>query len=220
MTFNPDIHHRRSIRLREYDYSSVGAYFVTICAQGRECLFGNVADGEMRLNDAGRMVGEWLFKLPDKFPGVVLDEYIVMPNHFHGIICIVGAPPRGCPSLVVSPPPSVVSPPPFVTMPAINVKNGQPRGDCPYGKNEIKSKSGQPHGAAPTLGDVMDWFKTMTTNAYIKGVKNANWPPFPGRVWQRNYYERVIRDNAELHGIREYINFNPANWTKDDEYET
>lgn len=91
MTYNPDIHHRRSIRLREYDYSSNGAYFVTICAQGRACLFGDILDGEMRLNDAGRMVAEWWVKLPGKFPNVALDEYVVMPNHFHGIICIVGA---------------------------------------------------------------------------------------------------------------------------------
>jgi len=91
MTYNPDVHHRRSIRLREYGYSSVGAYFVTICAQGRECLFGDILDGEMRLNEAGRVVVEWWTKLPGKFPNVALDEYVVMPNHFHGIICIVGA---------------------------------------------------------------------------------------------------------------------------------
>ena len=89
MTFNPDIHHhRRSIRLREYDYSAGGAYFVTICVQGRECLFGEITDCEMRLNDAGRQVEAVWMRLPGRFPQVGLDEYMIMPNHFHGIIVI------------------------------------------------------------------------------------------------------------------------------------
>ena len=201
MTYNPGIHHRRSIRLKEFDYSSAGAYFVTICTHGRECLFGDIAGGEMRMNDAGRMVEEWWANLPGKFPDVAIDEFVVMPNHFHGIVC-VGAPPCGCPGFT------------------------PPRG-C------LTSKTGRPHGAAPTmpihltdpkaaatLGDVMDWFKTMMTNAYIKGVKHLDWPPFPGRLWQRNYYERVVRDDAELSAVREYIRFNPANWMDDEEHPT
>lgn len=224
MTYNPDIHHRRSIRLREYDYSSTGAYFVTICVHGRECLLGDISKGEMHLNDAGRMVAEWWMKLPGKFPVVALDEYVIMPNHFHGIVSIVGAPPRGCPLL----PPRGCPPLPPGGRPESTSKTGQPHWDCPY---MIGSKPGRPHGAAPTghqsnrathlsttLGDVMDWFKTMTTNAYIKGVKQADWPPFPGRLWQRNYYERIIRDDAELSAVREYILFNPANWAVDEEY--
>jgi REP element-mobilizing transposase RayT len=212
MTFNPDIHHRRSIRLKEYDYSSVGAYFVTACTQERLCLFGDIADGVMCLNDAGRMVADWWLRLPDRFPGVAVDEYVVMPNHFHGIITItdnadtspVGAPPCGCPGFDVSPP---------CGCPGFDVS---PPCGCP--PLDSTAKSGRPRGAAPTLGDVIDWFKTMTTNAYIKGVKNADWPPFPGRFWQRNYYERVIRDDAELNGIREYIQCNPANWAGDENF--
>jgi REP element-mobilizing transposase RayT len=187
MTFNPDIHHRRSIRLREYDYSSAGAYFVTVCVEGRECLFGEAGDGSVNLNEAGRMVAEWWTKLPDRFPGVQLDEFVTMPNHVHGIVVLVGATPCGCPSL--------------------SVRDSTPR-------------SGRPRGAAPTLGDVMDWFKTMTTNAYIRGVKQSNWPPFPGRLWQRNYYERVIRDDDELTDIRGYIRHNPAQWEHDGENPT
>lgn len=182
MGYDPDIHHRRSIRLRGYDYSSAGAYFITICIQGRTCLFGDIADGVLQPNDAGRMVAEWWLKLPGKFPGITLDECVVMPNHFHGIVNIVGAPPCGSPPLYSTP------------------------------------KSGRPHGAAPTVGDVMDWFKTMTTNAYIKGVNHAGWPPFAGRLWQRNFFERVLRNDSELNGIREYIRSNPVNWANDDEY--
>ncbi len=67
------------------------------------------------------------------------------------------------------------------------------------------------------MGDIMDWFKTMTTNAYIRGVKELNWPPFPGRLWHRNYFERIIRDERELNNIREYIINNPARWEEDPE---
>ena len=93
MKFHPEIHHRRSIRLQGYDYSRAGAYFVTICVQGRECLFGEIADGIMVLNKAGEMVDQWWRKLPEKFPNARLDQYSIMPNHFHGIIWIVGADP-------------------------------------------------------------------------------------------------------------------------------
>jgi len=91
MTYHPARHHRRSIRLRGYDYSQAGAYFVTICTNNRECLFGEVVDGEMRWNDAGRMVNKCWYEIPAHFPHVELDAFVVMPNHVHGII-VVGAP--------------------------------------------------------------------------------------------------------------------------------
>ena len=91
MQYDHDRHHRRSIRLEGYDYAQPGAYFVTICTQGRTCMFGDVAEGEMVLNDAGCMVQRWWSELPQKFPLVKTDEHVVMPNHFHGIIVIVGA---------------------------------------------------------------------------------------------------------------------------------
>ena len=91
MTFYPTRHHRRSIRLRGYDYARAGAYFITIVTEGRECLFGQVAGGEMRLNDAGRMLWDEWKALAHRFPSVELDEFVVMPNHVHGIVRIVGA---------------------------------------------------------------------------------------------------------------------------------
>ena len=89
--YNPDIHHRKSIRLREFDYSSQGAYYVTMCVQHRLCLIGEVLHGDMNANDAGRMVEKWWAELPRKFPSVQTDAFIVMPNHIHGIIFLVGA---------------------------------------------------------------------------------------------------------------------------------
>ena len=86
MRYDPDKHHRRSIRLKGYDYSQPGAYFVTLCVQERECLFGEIVDGEMQLNDAGRMIEHWWGELTRKFSSVALDEWIVMPNHLHGLL--------------------------------------------------------------------------------------------------------------------------------------
>ena len=90
MRHPPDRHHRRSIRLKGHDYTQPGAYFVTICTRDRECLFGHVVNGEMRLNDAGRMVRSVWEGLPDRFSGMELDAFVVMPNHVHGIIVIHG----------------------------------------------------------------------------------------------------------------------------------
>jgi len=174
----PQPPHRRSIRLRGYDYSQSGAYYVTICTQQRFQLFGEIINGQTKLNDPGWMVVKWWEALPRKFPVIEMDQYIVMPNHFHGLVIVVGA-----------------------------ARCGRPIKDF-----------GHPHGGAPTLGDVMDWFKTMTTNEYIRGVKQRNWKPFPSRLWQRNYYEHVIRDENELQEIREYIINNPAQWAEDEYY--
>lgn len=89
MRFDPDKNHRRSIRLRGYDYTRAGAYFVTICTQNRECLFGNIVEGEIRLNDAGHVVQSVWNELPQHYPGVDVDAFVVMPNHIHGIIVLM-----------------------------------------------------------------------------------------------------------------------------------
>jgi len=186
-------HHRRSIRLSGYDYAQAGAYFVTICTQYRECLFGEIADGGLRLNEAGRIVEKWWAKLAEKFLSAEIDEFVVMPNHLHGIIVLVGAAPWGRPG-------------------GDNVRVGA----APCGRPG-EMKTGYPHGGAPTLGDIVDWFKTMTTNNYIRGVKQRGWASFPRKLWQRNYYEHVIRNEDELHRIREYIQTNPLRWELDRE---
>jgi len=163
--YDPNVHHRRSIRLGWYDYSQDGWYFVTMCGQNHACMFGNIVNDQMRLNKAGFMVRTWWRKVGGKFPSVRTDEYIIMPNHFHGIVNIVG----------------------------------------------------QLRGVAPTLGDMVNWFKTMTTNQYIRGVKQNGWSPFAGKLWQRNYYEHIIRNEEELNHIRQYIAENPLNWRTDEE---
>jgi len=181
MTFNPDIHHRRSIRLREYDYSTVGAYFVTVCVNGRECLFGDCVDGDMRVNDAGRMVVEWWLKLPERFPQVSLDEFVIMPNHVHGIVCIIDADVSDTVGAIHE-------------LPLHRVPSRQQR-------------------RTMLLPKIVGYFK-MNTAKHINLMRNN--PGVP--VWQRNYYERVIRDDNQLAAIREYIANNPVNWAEDEEY--
>ncbi|MBI4973077.1 hypothetical protein HZC27_00490 [Candidatus Roizmanbacteria bacterium] len=172
---------RHTIRLKGYDYSQNGLYFVTICTQNRENLFGDIVDGKMKLNDAGEMIKIWWDKIPGKYTNVKLDIYQIMPNHIHTII-VVGAHP--------------------CVRPLSN----------PY----VRSlHEGSTHGSTPTLGNVIQWFKTMTTNKYIRGIKINNWPPFNKRLFQRNYYEHIIRNEEEYLKIKEYIRQNPSLWSRD-----
>ncbi len=91
--YNPDIHHRKSIRLRDYDYAQAGAYFVTICTKNKECMLGDVVDGMMRLSELGKIVEDELKNIPIRFPEGEIDKFVIMPNHIHGIIIMhdVGA---------------------------------------------------------------------------------------------------------------------------------
>jgi REP element-mobilizing transposase RayT len=205
MTYDPERHHRRSIRIKNYDYQTAGAYFITICAQDRACFFGEIIDSKMNLNDAGRMVQATWDELPVFYPGVETDYFVVMPNHIHGIIVLVGAGPRACPG----------SGDDGVRVSADSLpehrgaETGQPRGVAPTGEREGESTL--------SLSDVVHRFKTLTTKRYTDGVKQAGWAPYRGRFWQRNYYEHVVRDEAGLDRFRRYIEGNPARWADDDE---
>jgi len=194
MTFDPQKHHRRSIRLKGYDYTQPGAYFITVVTHDRECLFGEIVDGEMRLNEFGEIVrAEW-FQTAVVRPYVVLhpDEFVVMPNHAHGIIWIVDVD-VGATRRVAPPPPRVAPPPPPVAPPSVAI---HPRGPIPG-----------------SVGAIIGQFKSITTKR-INALRNLVGQP----VWQRNYYERIIRDERALNAIRRYILNNPANWTKDADY--
>jgi REP element-mobilizing transposase RayT len=201
MKFDPKIHHRRSICLKGYDYRQAGGYFVTMVTQGRDELFGEVVNGEMILNDAGEMIVRWWLELPSKFPNVNVDNFVVMPNHFHGIIFIiddvdaniVGVDLVGDDLRVV---PSVV--------PSLD-ENGEFKGE--HGGPPQRTDSSRPIDSSrrtdspqqrqnAPLSQMIQWFKTMTTNEYIRGVKNLGWKPFSGKVWQRDYYEHIIRSQA------------------------
>ena len=161
------IHRRKSTRLKGYDYAQSGAYFVTLVSRNRLPLFGRISEGELLLNDTGKSIAdawEWLAK---RYPHVNLDEYVVMPNHFHGIIVLTN--------------------------------DGQIGGHS----NHIKKKP---------LGRLVAAFKTVTTKQ-INILQNTAGQP----MWQRNFYEHVIRDEAELDRVRKYIADNPLNWETDSE---
>jgi REP element-mobilizing transposase RayT len=190
----PEIRGRRSIRLRGWDYSSPGWYFVTLCVQNRECLFGKITNNKINLIAAGRMIEKIWLEMPDKYPGVTLDEFVIMPNHVHGILGIyVGAGPCACPS-----------------------------GSSDRKDMVVQKDMGRTRGAAPTknhlsLPDVIRQFKTLTCKKYSDSVVNSNWREFQKRLWQRNYFEHIIRSDKELDQIRRYIHDNPATWMLDDE---
>lgn len=211
MTYDPERHHRRTMRLREYDYAKAGAYFVTICMQDRANVLGEVVDGVMRTNDAGQMVNTVWTELPVFYPGVDIDGFVVMPNHIHGIVLLVGAAPRGRPGSPAAH--------------GIGENDDAQLEICETESitNNVRTlKPGRPRGAAPTdvglsLADVVHRFKTMTTNRYADGVRQSGWAHFHGRLWQRDYYEHVIRDEASLNRIRRYIEENPMMWADDDE---
>ena len=151
----------------------------------------------MVTNDPGMMIQLTWDEIHKYYPGVDTDEFIVMPNHIHGIIT-VGAGPRACPEMNGQPNMQPRRPP-----------NGQPRDGI---------QKGQPQGGAPTtmsLPDIVHRYKTMTTKRYADGVKQNRWQPFPGKLWQRNYWEHIVRNENELDQIREYISNNPTQWEID-----
>ena len=190
---------RRSIRLSGFDYASANWYYVTICTQDRECFLGKINGGIISLNIVGVMVETWWRRLGEKFPWIRLDEYIIMPNHIHGIIHIVRANPRIRP----------------YEQTAISTNNPQPITRLIKTPGENMVSPLPINNTYDGLGQIMSWFKRMTTNVYIQNVKENNWPHFNKRLWQRNYYEHVIRDENDLKRIRGYIHDNPMNWEKD-----
>ena len=185
-------------------------YFVTMCVQERLHLFGNVKAGQMILNAAGRMVEYWLDRLESKFEHLQCRERILMPNHCHFIVenkglhlpaasiilpqhddSTVGATPCGRPINPIHPNPI------YPNLPA----------------NENLGTLGEHKESS--LRNVTGWFKTMTTNEYIRNVKDAGWPRFSQKLWQRNYYEHIIRDQKDYERIVWYMAHNPERWESD-----
>lgn len=172
MPFDPMCHHRRSIRLKGFDYASPGKYFITICTQDKHCFFGHVTVGaglvpaQMLLNHAGLMVQNLWLETIRRFQGVTSDKHVVMPNHFHAIIAIA-------------------------------------------------AHEGRKAENVPTVGLVIQAFKSRTTVAYINGVKAGLYEPFKIRLWQRNYHEHILRDETDCCARWQYIDQNPVSWALD-----
>lgn len=281
MSYDPDKHHRKSIQRKHYDYSQAGFYFVTVVTQHRQHVFGEVQNGVMIKNAAGEMVENIWYDLPERFPQVELDAFVVMPNHIHGIIVInnhqtmttqndnvgVGLVPTltrtanqppldetqhtndktaltpNAPvgaGLVPAPAPATHQPPLDKTK-RMNDESGFASNDTVRAptrgaptrtnigtssianekdtRNDTKTMLTPNENAntvkRPPLGDVVGIFKSLTTHAYVMGIREHDWPPFDKRLWQRNFYERILRTDDALSKARAYIHANPHNWEKD-----
>ncbi len=195
MSINNPKHHRRSIRLPEYDYSQEGVYYITICTQDRRCLFGGIINGRVKLSEYGKIAERFWRDMTEYCDGILLDTFVIMPNHMHAIIVIIGdvirrgevASPLGGTVDISGKPGDGIEIPGEVTSPL--------RGT---GKH--------------TLGQILAFYKYQTTKS-INAIKNT-----PGnKIWQRNYWEHVIRNEKSLHKIRGYIRDNPWHWASDDE---
>jgi len=203
VTYNPIIHHRRSIRLKGYDYSKAGLYFITICVQDRKCLFGKIVgaglapaqndkdaqkyvDVQMELNEFGKIAYNQWAKLPDRFSNFELDVFQIMPNHMHGIVLLnepVGA------TLAVA-------------------------------QNETVERDVDWAGASPaptTVGDMVGAYKSLVVNDCLEQCKLIRPNEILGKLWQRNYYEHIIQNEKSYQQITDYIINNPSNW-KDDKF--
>jgi REP element-mobilizing transposase RayT len=177
--FDPDIHHRRSIRLKGYDYALPGMYFITICTFDRKCILGEITGKEMKMNGIGQLVmAEWI-KTPSIRPNFLLGEFVVMPNHLHGLVMISG---------------------------------DQKKPEKQYGRDgkNVGRNEGMPRSPSGTIGALVRGFKAAATRQFneLRGTKGLP-------LWQRNYWEHVVRSEEDLNHIRSYIRFNPARWESD-----
>ena len=175
MEIQQEIKHRQSIRLKKYDYAQPGAYFVTVVSQKRMNIFGEIVNGEMHLNQAGKIVEQTWLEIPKHFPNINVDIFIIMPNHIHGIIQIM-------------------------ENAHVGARHASP---LQKPQNGVKPQS---------IGAIIGSFKSAVTRQLhqTRIINQEN-------IWQRNYYEHIIRDEADTQQIADYIETNPINWQYDHE---
>jgi REP-associated tyrosine transposase len=178
MKFDPQKHHRRSIRIKEYDYAQPGGYFVTIVTYQRNCIFGNIVNEETQLNAFGKIADECWRAIPDHFPNVELGAYIVMPNHVHGIIVI----------------------------------NDRADASASARRGTIYRAPTEQFGK-PIIGSIPTIIRTFNAAVTRRIGRELN----ATGIWQRNYYEHVIRNHEDWDRIHRYIESNPSMWAEDDE---
>jgi putative transposase len=167
---------RRLQRLQAWNYGKNGMYFITVCSQDRKNLFAKIINGELIINQAGRMVSEKLTEELPSCPTIMVDKFVIMPNHVHAIL--------------------------WVRHDEEREDGGTTRGSFPTGVSEFVQR-----------------FKTLTTRLYIDGVRDGLYPPFNKRLWQKSFYDHIIRDENDYINHCIYIDENPARWQEDDYFE-
>jgi putative transposase len=204
MSYDKNKYHRRSIRLKEYDYTSPGWYYITICTHQQTCLFGDINNGRIVLSSIGKIAWEYWLQIPNHFKFVELDEFVIMPNHLHGIVIINDHPGNGDRGANEN-----------LADNEIRMGNNNHRGvrsNAPTNANvnpqNYFSQISPPSG---TLGVIIRSYKSSVIRWCCKN-KNDHFK------WQRNFYEHIMRNERELYQIRKYIRSNPLKWQLDSEY--
>ena len=224
MPYNSVLHRRRSIRLKGYDYSQSGMYFITICCQDMICRFGKIENGEMILNDYGKIAHNEWEKLSERYPNVLLDVFQIMPNHIHGVIVLdemraVGA------TLAVALNNETVAP--NENTDTLNDNAVALNNDAVVQNNRTGAVNGNRAGASPapttdgatrknTIGNIVGAYKSLVANQCLEIFKSKN--EYMGKLWQRNYWEHIIRNEQSYQRIDNYIINNPTNWNNDKFY--
>jgi putative transposase len=191
-TYNPAIHHRRSIRKKGYDYAQEGMYFITLCCQDRAHLFGEVINGEMILNPLGIIAYKEWERTTDVRPNIALSSFVIMPNHMHGIVVI--------------------------TARHDSLHTPCDKGELHSPLSQVSSTP--PQGPRQTLGAIVRGYKSAVTkqiNALPDDVLRKHLS-HTSTIWQRNYYEIIIPDEQALQNISNYIIQNPRKWSEDKFY--
>ena len=272
--YNPDVHHRRSIRLKGYDYSKAGVYFVTVCCHEKECHFGKIDLNKnegmkslpvMEYSKYGRIAyDEWL-KLPSRFPNVQLNVFQIMPNHMHGIILLIDPPVGAGFTPALTNEGTIGTPDPPVGAgftPALTNEGSIDTPDPPVGLGFTPARDTQDQTRIPTdshvgvgftpaldtqdqtdtpsdpilgarfipaltttsqkiaLGNIIGAYKSLVANASLEHYKMTCESPdeYMGKIWQRNFYEHIIRNEEAYEKISDYIISNPINWETDQFY--
>jgi REP element-mobilizing transposase RayT len=231
--YPPFFRNRKRLRLKGYDYGQPGYYFITLCCNYRQRLFGKIENQKMVLNEPGLMINRWYYELENKFNHVICHEMIIMPDHMHFILEITDVchsndrrvepacstviyPEIMCPNVMCS---TVKLTGENMFSSGIFVKRGDTQ-VAPYvgDENNLKNRRVEPACSTvivkfnstnkKSLIDIMQWFKTMTTNEYIRGIKTLNWQPFEKKLWQISYYDTIFTKD-QYRQIAEYILNNP-----------
>lgn len=213
MTYDPSKHHRKSIRLRGYDYSQAGLYFITICLQDRKCLFGEILIGanhnspqnnspQMKLSDIGKIANACWLEIPEHFPNVVLHDYVVMPNHIHGIVEIVATDLVGAKYFS----PQIERQITNMAMPKT------PTQEIDNNRNAGAKYISPLRSPSKTIGSIVRGFKIGVTK-WVRVHTKID------KLWQRNYWDSIIRDETTYWRISDYIRNNPAKWNNDKFYQ-